>query len=164
MRTQEPPAAIVNAARKALSSLDPQLPFSVVMTMREQLSESLWQERLLAVLAGIFSVISVLMAGTGLYGLLSYDASQRTREFGIRSAVSAQKKDVAALLLKERARILVPGHGHRIIGLPVPGSHYRVGPLRHQAVRFFVLRWRSADGWSHLHHRSPATNTPCDEC
>jgi ABC-type antimicrobial peptide transport system permease subunit len=77
--------------------------------MREQLSESLWQERLLAVLAGIFSVISVLMAGTGLYGLLSYDASQRTREFGIRSAVGAQKKDVAALLLKDLARIVVPG-------------------------------------------------------
>jgi predicted permease len=109
VRTQGSPMSIVNAARKVLSSLDSQLPFSAVITMREQLSESLWQERLLAVLAGIFSVISVLMAGTGLYGLLSYDASQRTREFGIRSAVGAQKKDVAALLLNEVARILVPG-------------------------------------------------------
>jgi ABC-type antimicrobial peptide transport system permease subunit len=77
--------------------------------MQEQLSESLWQERLLAVLAGVFSVISILMAATGLYGLLSYDASQRTREFGIRNAVGAQKKDVAILLLKELARILLPG-------------------------------------------------------
>jgi predicted permease len=109
VRTQGSPTSIVNAARKVLSSLDSQLPFSAVITMREQLSESLWQERLLAVLAGIFSVISVLMAGTGLYGLLSYDASQRRREFGIRSAVGAQKKDVAALLLNEVARILVPG-------------------------------------------------------
>jgi predicted permease len=114
VRTQGSPASIVQAARKVLSSLDPQLPFSAVITMREQLNESLWQERLLAVLAGIFSVISVLMAGTGLYGLLSYDASQRTREFGIRSAVGAQKKHVAALLLKELIRIVVPG---LIIGL-----------------------------------------------
>jgi putative ABC transport system permease protein len=109
VRTQGSPDSIVNAARRVLSSLDSQLPFSAVITMREQLSESLWQERLLAVLAGIFSIISVLMAGTGLYGLLSYDANQRTREFGIRSAVGAQKKDVAALLLKELAHIVVPG-------------------------------------------------------
>jgi len=109
VRTQGSPASIVSAARKVLSGLDSQLPFSAVITMREQLSESLWQERLLAVLAGIFSIISVLMAGTGLYGLLSYDASQRTREFGIRSAVGAQKKDVAALLLMELAHIVVPG-------------------------------------------------------
>jgi ABC-type antimicrobial peptide transport system permease subunit len=109
VRTQAPPASIANAARKVLSDLDTQLPFSAVVTMREQLSESLWQERLLAVLAGIFSIISVLMAGTGLYGLLSYDASQRTREFGIRSAVGAQKKDIAALLVRELAHIVIPG-------------------------------------------------------
>lgn len=114
VRTQGATGSIINAARKVLFSLDAELPFSAVTTMREQLSESLWQERLLAVLGGIFSVISVLMAGTGLYGLLAYDASQRTREFGIRSAVGAQKKDVAALLLKELARIVVPG---LVIGL-----------------------------------------------
>lgn len=114
VRTQGAPASIINAARKVLSGLDAELSFSEVTTMREQLSESLWQERLLAVLAGIFSVISVLMAGTGLYGLLSYDASQRTREFGIRSAMGAQRRDVAALLLKELARIVVPG---LVIGL-----------------------------------------------
>jgi hypothetical protein len=54
----------VSAARKVLSGQDSPLPFSSVITMREQLSESLWQELLLAVLAGIFSIISVLMAGT----------------------------------------------------------------------------------------------------
>jgi predicted permease len=109
VRTKGSPASIVSDARKVLSDLDSQLPFSAVITMREQLSESLWQERLLAVLAGIFSIISVLMAGTGLYGLLACDASQRTREFGIRSAVGAQKKDVAALLLMELAHIVAPG-------------------------------------------------------
>jgi predicted permease len=109
VRTQGPPAAIINSARKVLFSLDPQVTFSKVYTMKEQLSESLWQERLLAVLAGVFSVISALMAGMGLYALLAYDASQRTREFGIRSAVGAQKRDLVVLLLKELARIVVPG-------------------------------------------------------
>jgi len=109
VRTQGAPASIINAARNVLSSMDAQLPFSSIVTMQDQLSESLWQERMLAVLAGVFSVISILTAATGLYGLLSYDASQRTREFGIRNAVGAQKKDVAILLLKELARIVVPG-------------------------------------------------------
>jgi FtsX-like permease family len=109
VRTQGPPAGIINSARKVLFNLDPGLPFSKVATMQEQLSESLWQERLLAVLAGVFSVISVLMAGTGLYGLLAYDASQRMREFGIRNAVGARKQDVVILLLRELIRIVIPG-------------------------------------------------------
>jgi predicted permease len=109
VRTQGPPSSIVNAARQVLSSLDPQLPFSKVYTMKEQLSQSLWRERLLSVLAIMFSVISILMAAMGLYALLSYDASQRTREFGIRSAVGAQTRHLIAPLLQELAWILLPG-------------------------------------------------------
>ncbi|HTV57141.1 MAG TPA: FtsX-like permease family protein, partial [Terriglobia bacterium] len=109
VRTQGPPSDIVNAARKVLSSLDPQLPFSKVYTMKEQLSQSLWRERLLSALAAIFSLISILMAGMGLYALLSYDANQRTREFGIRSAVGARKRHLTAVLLKELVYIIGPG-------------------------------------------------------
>jgi predicted permease len=109
VRTQGPPASIIQSARKVLSDLDAQLSFSDITTMQEQVNASLWQERLLAVLAGIFSVISILMAAVGLYGLFSYDISQRTREFGIRNAVGAQKRDIAVLLFKDLARIVVPG-------------------------------------------------------
>ncbi|HZD46586.1 MAG TPA: FtsX-like permease family protein, partial [Acidobacteriaceae bacterium] len=80
-----------------------------IVTMQQQVSESLWQERLLAVLAAIFSIVSILMAATGLYGLLAYDASQRTREFGIRIAVGAQRTSVASLLLRDLVRIVLPG-------------------------------------------------------
>jgi ABC-type antimicrobial peptide transport system permease subunit len=60
-------------------------------------------------LGTVFSIISMLMAVVGLYGLLAFDISQRTREFGIRSAVGAQKLDVALLLLRDLARIVIPG-------------------------------------------------------
>ncbi len=123
VRTQGPPAAVIASARKVLFDLDPQLPFSKVYTMQELVSESLWQERLLAVLAGVFSVISVLMAGTGLYGAIAYDVSQRTYEFGIRNAIGAQKRDVAILLLRELAAIVVPG---AILGVGVCLSLMRV--------------------------------------
>jgi ABC-type antimicrobial peptide transport system permease subunit len=80
-----------------------------VETMQEQMNDSLWQERLLVALAVMFSGVSVLLAGLGLYGLLAYDASQRTREFGIRVALGAQRSDVGRLMIGELAWILAPG-------------------------------------------------------
>lgn len=109
VRTEGPPEQIIAAVRNTLAQLDPRLPFSEIVTMQQQVSESLWQERLLAVLAAIFSAVSILMAATGLYGLLAYDASQRAREFGIRIAVGAQRSSVASLLLRDLLRIVLPG-------------------------------------------------------
>lgn len=109
VRTQGPPEQIIAAVRNTLAQLDPRLPFSDIVTMQQQVSESLWQERLLAVLAAVFSFVSVLMAAIGLYGLLAYDVTQRTREFGIRIAVGAQRSSVASLLLRDLARIVLPG-------------------------------------------------------
>jgi ABC-type antimicrobial peptide transport system permease subunit len=80
-----------------------------VETMQEQVNDSLWQERLLIALAVMFSGVSVLLAGLGLYGLLAYDASQRTREFGIRVALGAQRSDVGRLMIGELMVILMPG-------------------------------------------------------
>jgi predicted permease len=109
VRTQGSPGAIIATVRNTLAQLDPRLPFSEIVTMQQQVSESLWQERLLAVLAAVFSIVSILMAATGLYGLLAYDASRRTREFGIRLAVGAQRGSVVSLLLRDLLRIVLPG-------------------------------------------------------
>ena len=109
VRTQGSPETIIAAVRNTLAQLDPRLPFSEIVTMQQQVSESLWQERLLAVLAAVFSAVSILMAATGLYGLLAYDAAQRTREFGIRIAVGAQRGSVVSLLLRDLLRIVLPG-------------------------------------------------------
>jgi predicted permease len=109
VRTQGSPETIIAAVRNTLAQLDPRLPFSEIVTMQQQVSESLWQECLLAVLAAVFSAVSILMAATGLYGLLAYDAAQRTREFGIRIAVGAQRGSVVSLLLRDLLRIVLPG-------------------------------------------------------
>jgi predicted permease len=109
VRTEGPPETIISAVRNTLAKLDPNLPFSEVETMQQKVSDSLWQERLLAVLAAIFSVVSILMAATGLYGLLAYDVDGRRREFGIRIAVGAPRSSIASLLLHDLIRIVVPG-------------------------------------------------------
>jgi putative ABC transport system permease protein len=64
---------------------------------------------LLATLSLLFALMAVFMAGVGLHGLLSYDTTRRTREFGIRAAVGAQKLDVAELLMGDLLRLLAPG-------------------------------------------------------
>jgi len=134
VRTAGAPEPVIAGAWRTLRELDPQLPFSEVYTMQERVNESLWQERLLAMLAAVFAGISILMAGTGLYGLLAYDASQRTREFGIRSAVGAQKRDIAMLLGKALAVILVPGlvlglGGSWLLARGIASALYGVKPL-----------------------------------
>jgi predicted permease len=109
VRTTSQPAGIIRAVRAALFDLDPQIPFSAVQTMQEQMDDSLWQERLLVMLATGFSGISILLAGMGLFGLLAYDAAQRNREFGIRTALGASKQDIARLMIKQLILILEPG-------------------------------------------------------
>lgn len=109
VRTRSAPAAVIDRVRGVLARLDGQLPFSTIVTVKEQISASLWQERLLAALGTIFSCISILMAAVGLYGLFALDFAQRTREFGIRSAVGAQRLDVVLLLLRDLVRLVLPG-------------------------------------------------------
>lgn len=121
-RTEKQPESIIHTAREALARLNAGLPFSEVVTLREQVIEQLWQERLLTTLAMIFSNISMLIAWAGLYGLLSYDVSQRSKEFGIRRALGAQGRNVVQLLAKDVARIILPGFALGLIAclLAVP--------------------------------------------
>jgi ABC-type antimicrobial peptide transport system permease subunit len=109
VRTSVEPQSVIGDVKNAFWQLDARVPFFDIVTMREQIDESLWQERLLASLSGLLAICSILMAAAGLYGLLAYDTSQRTREFGIRVAVGATTRDVVLLLLKETAHIVLPG-------------------------------------------------------
>lgn len=109
VRTANSPSSVIQSARQVLATLAPQIPFSSVNTMEAQIADSLWQERLLAVLALVFSFMSVLMALIGIYSFVAYDTSQRNREFAVRCALGAQKRDMARLLAKEVAFVLFSG-------------------------------------------------------
>jgi ABC-type antimicrobial peptide transport system permease subunit len=109
VRSVVSPDTVLGDIRRQLYAVEPRLPFARVVTMREQLSDSLWEDRLLAGLSLSFALISAAMAATGLYGLLSYDAAQRTRDYSIRIAVGAQKGDIAALFVKRLTKIILAG-------------------------------------------------------
>ena len=155
VRTAGRPEGVVKAVREALFELQPQLLIAKAETMHQQVHDSLWQERLLIVLAFAFSGVSVLLATLGLYGLLAYDAIQRTREFGIRAALGAQISNIARLMVGELLGILMPGFvlggvGCALLARLIAPTLYGIGPydtLSWSCALFGVLGIGVAAAW-----------------
>ena len=101
VRTSQRPETMIAPVRTLLRSLDPELPFIEVRTLREEVEASLWQERLLAGLSMIFGGIAMLVASLGLYSALDYAVKSRTREIGVRVAVGAEPARIIRLLGRE---------------------------------------------------------------
>jgi putative ABC transport system permease protein len=103
VRTSREPAALVPGLRAAVAGLDPALPVANVNTMESLVADSLAMPRLLSGLMTAFAGAALLMAAIGIYGLMSYSVSERTREFGIRSALGAGAGDVLRLVMGQTA-------------------------------------------------------------
>jgi predicted permease len=109
VRTGQRPEAMIAPVREVLRSLDAELPFIEVRTLREEVEASLWQERLLAALTTIFGAIAALLASIGLYGALDYAVKSRTREIGVRLALGAQQSRIIGLLSRETLIMVASG-------------------------------------------------------
>ncbi|HEX4685037.1 MAG TPA: ADOP family duplicated permease, partial [Gemmatimonadaceae bacterium] len=114
MRTTGNPLALLPAARQAVQSIDRNLPLSQVNTMDKLVEQSVGQRRLSMFLLGVFSAIAVVLASIGIYGVMSYSVTQRTRELGIRMALGAARTRVLALVVGQGMALAVTGV---IIGL-----------------------------------------------
>jgi ABC-type antimicrobial peptide transport system permease subunit len=123
VRASGDPAAVLRVIEQELRALDPALPLFQVQTIEARVDDALRQERLLATLSTIMSVIGTLIVTVGLYGLISISVLQRTREIGIRIAVGAGPRQILLMILR-RAFVLV-GIGV-FLGLPLAFSSLRV--------------------------------------
>ncbi|MBM4184384.1 MAG: ABC transporter permease [Gemmatimonadetes bacterium] len=103
------PAALTPELRRALASLDPDLPLFGVETMQERLDESLVRRRAPLVVLGIFAVVALFLAVVGIYGALAYTVSQRTREIGIRVALGSAPRDVFRAVVGQGLRVTALG-------------------------------------------------------
>jgi putative ABC transport system permease protein len=109
VRSTAPPAAVASMLRAALTSVDPELPFGEITTLQGVLDRSVDQPRFRATLLGSFAVAAVILAAVGLYGLMSYSVSTRTRELGIRLALGAQPRQVLLSIMREGLALGVAG-------------------------------------------------------
>ncbi|MGD0127173.1 MAG: ABC transporter permease [Terriglobia bacterium] len=109
LRTASSSAALVSAVRKTVSDTDSNVPIFGVSTQSKRIDELLTQERLIARLGSCFGGLALLLACVGLYGLLSYEVSRRTREIGIRMALGAERADVLRGIAAQGLRVTVVG-------------------------------------------------------
>jgi putative ABC transport system permease protein len=109
VRTNDDPLRFTAAVKDGIWSVDKDQPVSRVQTMDQILSDSVARRRLYVVLLGVFAWVALLLAAAGIYGLVSYSVTQRTREIGIRVALGAERVDVLWLIIAQAAKLALTG-------------------------------------------------------
>jgi putative ABC transport system permease protein len=109
VRSLQAPSQLLESVRKAVSRLDSSLPLGDSEPMQRIVRDAYGTERLALVLLTIFAVVALILAVAGVYGLLSYNVSQQSREIGIRMALGALPREVLALVLRSGARLVLLG-------------------------------------------------------
>ncbi len=109
IRTSLPPGIVANALIRQVKALDRNLAPSEVITMREQIYRMSWSKRAAVTLLILFGGIALLLAGIGLYGVLSYSVSQSTRELGLRIALGADASDLMRLVISHGFALTAAG-------------------------------------------------------
>ena len=101
VRTLAKPETMFPVLRRVVQQLDPNLPLYAMQTFEARVERSVSNDRLVAYLSAVFGVLATLLAMIGLYGVMAYTVSRRTREIGIRMALGALSSDIARMVLRE---------------------------------------------------------------
>jgi len=109
VRTAGDPMELVSAVRRVARDLDPNLALYRVQSEVEQINQAVFQERLFARLTTFFGLLAALLACVGVYGIMAFAATQRTREIGIRMALGASRGGILGMVLRETCRLVAIG-------------------------------------------------------
>lgn len=139
VRTAQEPTTVTSGIRRELAAIDPELPLYGVRTMDERVSVSLADRRTPMVLALGFAVVALFLAAIGIYGVLAYQVSQRTREIGIRIALGAATTSIFGMVLREGAAIVVAGvvlglSGAFLLRQTLQSQLYEIGAMEPRVI------------------------------
>jgi ABC-type antimicrobial peptide transport system permease subunit len=116
VRTAGDPRALLKTLKEAVYAVDPLQPVIAVETGEDRFRETLDQQRFMLVVMGVFAGVAAVLAAVGLYGVISYAVSQRTREIGIRMALGARAGTIIGSVLREGAVVVGAGIALGLVG------------------------------------------------
>lgn len=125
-RTAQDPEAVFGPLREAIWSVDPDVPLSLARTMEQAIRETNWQVGLFSWAFGLFSVIALVLASSGVYGIMAYASARRSREFAIRLALGAQPATLRGIVIRSGLALagvgILVGLGLSVFGMPMLAS------------------------------------------
>jgi putative ABC transport system permease protein len=116
VRTEGNSAGLTKALREQVQAVDPNLPLFGEQTMADLVSASLAQRRFAMKVVGLFGLLALFLAGIGIYGVMAFSVTQRTREIGIRLALGASSRSIQSWLLRQGMRLTLMGVGLGLLG------------------------------------------------
>jgi predicted permease len=109
LRTHVKPDSLVPEIRRAVQSVDKNLPLIDIRTQAEQIDDTIQQEKLMAGLTASFGILALILACIGIYGIMAYTVARRTNEIGVRLALGAQPQQILGMILSETSRLTLVG-------------------------------------------------------
>jgi predicted permease len=116
VRSTRPPASLVPEVKATLIAFDPTLPTGEYYELERLVDDAVGPRRLVTRLLGFFSILALMLAALGLYGVMAFAVTQRQQEIGIRMAIGAQRRDILQMILRDGLKLVVIGVGVGLAG------------------------------------------------